>query len=259
MEAHNHPSRNGIQAVIFDLGGTLIYFDGAWPEVLARSHAELIRELRAAGIKLDEEAFLADFQSQLEAYYLEREAEFIEYTTLHVLRSLLSRWGFSEVPETVLRHALRKMYAVTQEHWKREPDTLATLESLRSQGFRLGIISNAGDDEDVQTLIDANELRPYFEIILTSAAEGIRKPNPRIFHRVLDYWGLLPEETAMVGDTLGADILGARNAGIFSIWITRRADTPGNQAHQDTILPDATISTLSELPALLQKIRFRQG
>jgi FMN phosphatase YigB (HAD superfamily) len=36
-----------------------------------------------------------------------------------------------------------------------------------------------------------------------------------------------------------------------AIWITRRAGTAANRAHQDTIQPDAIIATLSELPALL--------
>jgi FMN phosphatase YigB (HAD superfamily) len=61
------------------------------------------------------------------------------------------------------------------------------------------------------------------------------------------------DKVAMVGDTLGADILGARNAGIFSIWIKRRANTAGNLAHADTILPDAQIERLSELPGLLDQ------
>ena len=58
----------------------------------------------------------------------------------------------------------------------------------------------------------------------------------------------------MVGDSLGADILGARNAGLYSIWVTRRADTAANRAHKDTIQPDAVISTLSELPPLLNSL-----
>jgi FMN phosphatase YigB (HAD superfamily) len=62
---------------------------------------------------------------------------------------------------------------------------------------------------------------------------------------------LHPQQVAMVGDTLGADILGAKNAGIYSIWITRRANTPANRAHAETIIPDARISELCELPSLL--------
>jgi hypothetical protein len=38
------------------------------------------------------------------------------------------------------------------------------------------------------------------------------------------------------------------------IWISRRADTPGNRAHLDTIQPEAIISALSELPELLHTL-----
>jgi FMN phosphatase YigB (HAD superfamily) len=58
----------------------------------------------------------------------------------------------------------------------------------------------------------------------------------------------------MVGDTLGADILGASNAGIFSIWYTRWGDTPSNRAHAFTIVPDAKIARLVDLPPLLEHL-----
>jgi 2-haloalkanoic acid dehalogenase type II len=254
MQTDTGKPQGGIRGVIFDLGGTLLYFDGDWPEIFSRSHGELLRELRAAGLELDEEAFLAEFRRRLEAYYLERDTEFIETTTLYLLRELLGQFGYPQAPEAALRAALRKMYAVTEEHWKPEEDALPTLDALRQAGYRLALVSNAGDDEDVQALIDAAGIRHYFDPIVTSAAQGIRKPNPRIFDLVLERWGLRPEETAMVGDTLGADILGARNAGIHSVWITRRADTPANRAHTDTIHPDLTIHTLAELPAALRTI-----
>ncbi len=132
-----------------------------------------------------------------------------------------------------------------------ELDSHAVLQDLSNQGYRLGMISNAGDDADVQVLVDKANLRGYFDFILTSAALGIRKPNPRIFEIGLEVWKLPVGRVAMVGDTLGADILGAQLSGLTGIWITRRADTPANRAHSQTILPDAEISTLSELPELL--------
>ncbi|MCL5429817.1 MAG: HAD family hydrolase, partial [Chloroflexi bacterium] len=118
-------------------------------------------------------------------------------------------------------------------------------------GMRLAVVSNAGDDADVQTLVNNSGLRPYLDFALSSAACGIRKPNPRIFEIALEHWRLPRKDVVMVGDTLGADILGARNAGLTSIWLTRRADTPANRDHLDTIKPDVTITTLTELPELL--------
>ncbi len=241
-------------AIIFDLGSTLIYFDGEWSDVMYQAAQVLYRQLDEAGLNLDQESFLREYHQAVGEYYQERESEFIEHTTYFILRNLLNERGYPEVPDPILRQALKEMYAVSQAHWHVEPDALPTLAALQKMGYRLGLISNAADDADVQTLVDKASIRPFFDIILTSAGEGIRKPNPRIFQKMLDFWGFSPEKVAMVGDTLGADILGAQNAGIFSIWITRRSNTPANHAHAHTIHADATIDTLEELPGLLEQL-----
>jgi 2-haloalkanoic acid dehalogenase type II len=239
--------------VFSDLGGTLIHFQGAWPVVMESASQELLAYLKAAGFRLDEATFIEEFRRRLDEYYVQRDSEFIEYTTAMVLRTLLEELGNADVGAERLRPALQRLYAVSQAHWQREDDTLSTLEALRTAGYRMAIISNAGDDDDVQALVDKAQIRDYFEFVLSSAACGIRKPNPRIFEMALERMGLAAGEVAMVGDTLGADVLGARNAGLRSVWITRRAGTPDNRDHLDTIQPDITIGTLAELPAALEK------
>jgi HAD superfamily hydrolase (TIGR01549 family) len=245
---------NRFNAILFDLGGTLIYFEGKWPEVIRESDTEMLRLLQTAGFHLESETFLRDFHTRMRAYDLECGADFIEYTTAYTLKAVLGEYGYPEVPVSLLRSALNARYAISQSYWQVEEDTLPTLLALRQANYRLGMISNAGDDQDVQSLVDKAGVRSYFEVIVTSAAQGIRKPNPRIFHTVLDQLGVEPSRAAMVGDTLGADILGAQNAGVYAIWITRRADVPSNAAHRDTIQPDAAIHDLAELPVLLETI-----
>ncbi|MCW5875968.1 MAG: HAD family hydrolase [Anaerolineales bacterium] len=247
--------QRSIKAVVFDLGGTLIYFDGVWTEVMQVAMRELLAHLQASGSALDTEQFLDEFHTRLQEYYIQREAEFVEYTTAHILRTLLADMSQPPLSDEQLALALSRFYAVSQSRWKTEADAQETLEALRAAGYRLGIISNASDDADVQTLVDKAGLRPYMDFVLSSAACGIRKPNPMIFKIGLQEWGLAPGEAAMVGDTLGADILGARNAGLHSIWITRRAEKPANRDHAETIQPDATIATLAELPAALETMQ----
>jgi HAD superfamily hydrolase (TIGR01549 family) len=239
--------------VLFDLGDTLLYFDDDWPRVFAEARQALLHSLQSAGLPL-EQGFLDDFYARMQAYYRERETEFIEHTTRYVLRNSLEQWGYSGQSGEVIEQALSEMHKITQAHWIPEADALPTLQRLHSQGYRLGLISNAADDRNTQVLIDKGGFRPYLDVILSSAAEGIRKPNPRIFCNALARMGALAGQTVMVGDTLGADILGARNANIFSIWVTRRADTPANRAHADTIHPDARVATLAELPELLESL-----
>lgn len=241
--------------LLFDLGNTLLYFDGNWAEIFAQGVRGMLDVLRAEGIALTEGAFAPKFRARLNEYYIQREIEFVEYTTLWVLNNLLAELGYPNTPHAVTRAALNALYAVSQTHWLREEDAIPTLQTLLQQGYRLGLISNAGDAHDLHALIDRAELRGFFEVILVSAEVGIRKPNPQIFWQALAAMGNPPlARVAMIGDTLGADILGAHNAGIFSVWITRRADTPQNREHIQHIQPNMTIETLAELPNCLSKL-----
>lgn len=246
-------TRRRFEVILFDLGDTLIYFDGNWPQVFARARGAMLRSLQEDGLKLGPD-FLDEFYDRMQAYYLERDIEFIEHTTYYVLKTTLDDRGYQDTPDEILRAALAGFHTVTQMSWYPEADAIPTLQALRQMGYRLAIVSNAADDENTQLLVDKLGARPYLEFALSSAAQGIRKPNPHIFFSALERLGAVPEHAAMVGDTLGADILGAHNAGIFAIWVTRRAETVANRAHADTIRPDAQISTLSELPALLQHL-----
>ena len=119
--------------------------------------------------------------------------------------------------------------------------------SLKETGLHLGLLSNAGDDNDVQQQVKNFGIEHFFDFIVTSASCGYRKPHPRIFSEALDRWGYLPDEIAMVGDRLDADIGGARPLGIYTIWNKRRA----KQLLSPTYTPDAVVETLSEIPHLI--------
>ena len=127
-----------------------------------------------------------------------------------------------------------------------------TLETLKSRGYRLGLISNTSDDNNVQGIVDRWGLRPFFETIVTSAALGIRKPDVRIFQVALDRFRVQPEAAAMVGDTLDADVLGANQSGIYSIWVTRRVQIP--EEGELAIQPQAVVTALSQIPDLLAEV-----
>ncbi len=246
------PSLKSIRVVLFDLGHTLLYFDGDWPQVFLQAQEQVWHILSQAGVSLPREPFLAQFRQRLEAYYRERETEFIEHTTAYVLRTLLMESGQVDLPEETLQAALTSMYATTQAHWRLIPEVHNTLQTLRERGYRLGVVSNAAHDDDVQTLVTQHHLRPFFDLVLTSAAAGVRKPNPYIFHLALRHWdGVAPQQAVIVGDTLGADILGGQHAGLHTVWVTAYANTPANRAHQDTIVPEYRIERLSALLEIL--------
>lgn len=239
--------------VLFDLGNTLIYFDGTWKQVIDEMNQAVTDALCEMGYRLDRQSFPSEFGTLADQYYQRRDEDYVETTTLEVLRQALAANHIHNVETHELRKAVQKMFAVSQAHWHVEPDTASTLEALRASGRRLGIISNASDDQDVQTLIDKAGIRSFFDVVVVSAAYGWRKPGKKIFDRALDHWKAGPDQAVMIGDTLPADILGANQAGIASIWIRRRVDTPENHALAESIRPRATVDSLAEIPALLDR------
>jgi HAD superfamily hydrolase (TIGR01662 family) len=147
------------------------------------------------------------------------------------------------------------LFAITQTNWVLEEDTLPTLQKLETDGYRMGLISNAGDDEDVQQLASRFGIAQYFDFILTSAACSYRKPHPRIFELALSNWYFLPSEAVMIGDNLDADIRGAKAAGLYAIWLTRRAGKRNDT--EQAVQPDASLSALWELPAFLDRFQVQ--
>ena len=219
-----------------------------WAPILEQADEALVKTLRLHDIELDAKVFRA----RLYEYYDQRDKDFHETTYHLVLRELLKELGHVEVAESVLRSALDALYVITQKNWQMESDTVETLETLRTQKYKLGIFSNAGDDKDVQGLIESFGIRDYFDFVLTSAACFYRKPHPRAFEIALAQWNATPNEAAMIGDSLEADILGAKQLDMTAIWLTRRAQFKDEDMRR--IKPDFSLRKLTELPPTLDRI-----
>jgi len=178
------------KVILFDLGSTLIYSKDPWPPIYEQADRALVQVLRRSGVTLEIKAFSSEFETFLDAYYAERGTSLFERTTFSALHELLLQKGFYDIPASVVRAALDAMYSITQQNWYLETDTMPTLQKLRKQGFRLGLISNTSDDKNVQQLLDRWDLRPFFEKIITSTNCGIRKPGKHIFQLALDHFGV---------------------------------------------------------------------
>jgi HAD superfamily hydrolase (TIGR01549 family) len=119
------------------------------------------------------------------------------------------------------------------------------LDELR-QRYRLGIITNGPADVQQHKFAHTG-LSDYFELFLPSGEIGVHKPEPEIFRVALKRLGLSSEEAVFVGDHLDLDVVGAQRAGIRAIWFSgagKRSDDP-------SIVPDAVIRRLEDLPAVL--------
>ncbi len=241
-----------IHVVFFDAGDTLFYFDGDWEETLKQSIQTLWNSLNQKGFPLEERFFVKDFSRRMQTYHSDRDESMLEVTTSQVLIDALKDYGFPEIEPDLIWHALKEMYAISEAHWKLEEDAEETLQWLQAQGYRLGLISNASDREDVYTLLRQANILHYFELVQISAESGFRKPHPAMFQIGLDYFKVQPSECLMVGDRLELDIRGAKESGMASAWITRRVEMNDSQALVK-FEPDLILSSLKDLKAHLKK------
>ncbi len=243
-----------IKVILFDLGKTLMYSLHPWPDIFFRANNKLrniiVEAAKAPDLNFTED----DFQAYFNNYFDQRNIDLIELGAQTVLRDFLVSKGYKNISDSIIRQALDAMYAITQTNWVLEDDAITILDELTKRGYFLGLISNAADDRDVQQLIDRMDLRSRFDFFLTSAACGRRKPHPLMFQKALAHFSVEPHHTAMVGDTLSADITGAENLGIYSIWITRHIQLPPDG--ELPIQPQAIISNLTQLLPLLEDLRI---
>src|SRR5919107_5890488 len=122
--------RNFLRAVLFDLGGTLMYERATWEAINAHADEALTNYLREEGLELNLSTFPREFRKRLRHYFSQREKDLLETTYSFVLRDVLKDKGYGNVPETTIRNALDQLFAVTQTNWTLEDDALPTLQKL---------------------------------------------------------------------------------------------------------------------------------
>ena len=93
---------------------------------------------------------------------------------------------------------------------------LELLDDLNEK-YQLHIITN-GFEEVQQLKLKNSKIDRYFKTVTSSESAGVKKPDPKIFFQALKIAGAKVEESVMVGDTYEADILGAQNVGMKTIF-----------------------------------------
>lgn len=244
--------------MIFDLGMTLIRFIGDWEAAMERGKRSLTAYLLRNKYHIDPDKFMALFGKRLVESQKERLEDQVERPTSNLLKRVLAQSGYHQVSDEIIKDGLKQFYAESETYWVPVPSGQGVLEELRREGYRLGMISNAGDKPNVCRLISKANLEDIFDPLLVSASEGIRKPDKRLFERVLTAWGLGGRQVVMVGDTLEEDILGAQNAGVRHIWLKENVDTPENRALADEVKPELIAEKLSEVPGIIRRMNSKQ-
>ncbi len=119
------------------------------------------------------------------------------------------------------------------------------LNELKDNDLTLGIITN-GHGKFQMDNIKYLGIVKYFETILISEWEGIKKPNPLIFKRAARRLGVIPNQCLFVGDHPENDVKAAKNVGMKSIW---KRDEQLLEVEADFI-----IGNLLEIPLIIEQI-----
>lgn len=209
----------GTKAVFFDFGGTLLVMrrdriisrilsDAGYPSTSDQVHSAYLRA---------EPSWLLSYGDKTMTGEETEEA-------YRQLDAMIFRILFPGEPEDKVRWAsglMRSQWRVVEKSVPLElyPDVVPTLKRLRSDGYTLGLVSNA--PPDTVKAINALGLPDYLPTVVVSGIVGVSKPNPEIFRIALKQAGSRPEESIHVGDIYEADVLGARNAGMKGILLDR--------------------------------------
>ena len=145
-----------------------MYERQSWYAVTAQADEALTQYLIDRGLELNLSTFPVEFRRRLGEYFTRREKDLLETTYTYVLIDILKDKGYINLPDDVIRKALDSLFAITQRNWVLEADTVPTLKKLEQNGYRMGLISNAGDDKDVQQLVSGFEIASYFDFKITS-------------------------------------------------------------------------------------------
>lgn len=100
----------------------------------------------------------------------------------------------------------------------------ALLDSARTRGLRTAVVSNWSPA--LPGLLAGLGLAGRFDAVLVSADERLEKPDPRLFQRMIDRLGVLPDEVLHVGDHPRNDLEGAREAGCRSVLLATSSHAP---------------------------------
>jgi putative hydrolase of the HAD superfamily len=243
-----------LKGVLFDLGGTLQeYKHEDWDEIVRTLNRDLYSYLSHKGYAerfppLD--AFLEMVNRSVQAHRESSSSTLRSHGMADVLRAVFKEQG---IEGEEAEEYLTPWYRYLTDIGYIKPDVEPALRYLKERGLKLGLVSNTGwpaaiHDPDLERF----GIKDLLDCRIYSCEAGWEKPAPAIFLAALDCMGLLPEETAFVGDFLRYDVAGAQAVGMKGIW-KRVPDRP-SEVDDQTVVPDAVIEGIGEVPAALERI-----
>lgn len=233
-----------IQAILFDIGGTLRYS-------VRRTRAEIERILSEMMGIIDASDPVIAFESRLAQRALAYK-HWAAQTNIELNeRELWTRWMLPDYPaEQVASQAvaLNQLYRDSLGQRLPFPDSREIIISLYRRGYRLGVVSNTTSSVEVPGLLRELEIAGMIEVVVLSAVSGTRKPHPAILLEAAQRMGVAPEHCAYVGDRVERDVAAARAAGFARTVIIDPAPgengSHGGDADSANLSPDYSVSEL---------------
>jgi len=241
-----------VRGILFDFHETLISAD-RWFAMETGGIA--IEILQALGVWTGEPP--AEDRRRVEQAYAQVRAVIlgavVEYSARDIGRVALRAIGRDgAVADRDLDGAVDALFRGYLSDVRAKPLVPETLEALRGQGFRMGIVSNAAYPPFLDWALRDLGLRHYFQQIIVSANLGIRKPRREIFTAALDAMGLAAGEAVYVGNDYLKDVMGAQLAGLRAVWVP---DPSAKDYRSYTaVRPDAVAERFALLPNLIDRM-----
>jgi putative hydrolase of the HAD superfamily len=97
------------------------------------------------------------------------------------------------------------------------PDTLPTINSLKSSGYKVALISDCSPETPAAW--PQTPFHGVFHVAIFSCTAGVKKPNPRIYHMACDHLGIKAADCLYVGDGSSHELTGAQDVGMHPVQI----------------------------------------
>ena len=203
------------KAIIFDFGDTLASTVPTYPDRIRIALSEI-------GFNFNEKDYFSAFQYADFNIYKEYLRDKVITSSIYqkkLISIILNELEINMDTEEAWSK-IRINMSASQYSRILLPGAEKLLAGLRKSGFRLAIISN--NDGKTEEKCAQVGIADYFEIIIDSTNVNLIKPDKNIFLLASQKLGTEPKDMLHIGDLYGADILGARNAGIDTLWINRK-------------------------------------
>ena len=237
-----------LEAVIFDLGGTLMHPDleGDANAYWNRCYDFLSEGARVPGF--GRSAFVGAMMMAEEDHWRRVNEERWSGPPSGLVEDGFMRLGIAPLQRELA--LVLDACARAVEGWAVVfPDAEWALSELQAAGYRLGLLSNvwwAAEwcSEDLRRC----GLAHFFDATLYTSGMPHSKPHPSVFLEISSRLGVEPQRCAMVGDRMRDDVQGAQSVGMRAVWVRNDNRYPVPEG----VVPDAAIDRLSELPQILR-------